>query len=337
MEFRQIDISWTSLWRIVAMGALVFVLVYVRDVLVVLFIALIISSALHRPVEWLEKHKIPRVLSVLVIFLVAAAIIGLLLYAIVPIALIQLKYITTDIANLQVPFLENFIGADFVQSIDQSISQWVATFFYGGSNVVSVLESVVGNVILAFVTAVLTFYLSISKGSVERFIRAIMPLDKEVYVIGLYERTRRKLGKWLTSQLVLSFIVGAMTFAGMLLLGTEYTLIIAIIAMVLEIVPYVGPIATGVISFVLIMPQSISLAIIAVFIFFAIQQIENHILQPLIVGKAVGIDPMLVVIAILAGSQIGGLVGAILAIPAAIILQEAMDDWSIKKRENTNL
>ncbi len=336
MDFRRIDISWASLWKVVAVGLCVATLFYVREAFVVIFIALIIASALHRPVEWLGRKKIPRVLSVLVIFLVSAAIIGLLLYAIVPIVLIQLKYVTTNITNLQVPFLEDIGGSDLVESVDQSISQWMGTFFYGGSNVLSVVGSIVGNAMLAFVTLVLTFYLSVSKGSIERFIRSIMPLDKEAYVIGLYERTRNKLGKWLTGQLILSFIVGAMTFAGMSLLGTEYTLIIAILAMVLEIIPYVGPIATGIISFILILPQSASLAIIAVLIFLVIQQIENHILQPLIVGKAIGIDPVLIVVAILAGSEVGGIIGALLAIPAAIILQEMMDDWSIKKRETIN-
>jgi len=331
MDSRRIDINWASLWKIVAVGLLTVTLFYTRDVLVLVFIALVISSALHRPVAYLEQKKIPRVLSVLMIFLIVVAIVGLLIYTVLPIVLIQLKYAISNISNIQLPFLESLGGSELVTTIDASISEWVGTFFYGGSNILPILGSLVGNALFVLVTIVLSFYLSIRKGSVERFIRSIMPLNKEAYVLSLYERTQHKLGKWLTSQLFISFLVGAMTFVGLLIIGADYALIIALLAMVLEIVPYVGPIATGLISFILILPQSASLAVLSVLVFFVIQQIENHIFQPLIVGKAVGIDPVLVVVAILAGSQLDGLLGAVIAVPVAIILQEVMDDWSQKK------
>ncbi len=337
MEIRRIEISWTSLWRIVAIGVLLVAAFYARDVFVVAFIALIISSALRRPVDYLESKRIPRILSVLMIFLIAIAVVGLILYAIVPIVLIQMKYVMTNISEIHIPLLESVGGSQVITNLDKSISGWIGNFFYGGSNVLDMLGSILGNAILVFVVVVLSLYLSISKGSIERFIRDIVPLDREAYILGLYRRTQHKLGRWLTSQVILSVIVGAMTFAGLLILGTDYALIIGIFAALLEIVPYAGPIATGIVAFVMIVPQSASLAVAAIVLFFIIHQIENHTLVPLIVGKAVGIDPVMVVLAILAGSQIDGLVGAVLAIPVAIILQEVMDDWSEKKRNNKEL
>lgn len=332
MEIRRIEISWTSLWRVVVVGLLLVAAFYARNAFVVAFIALIISSALRRPVDYLESKRIPRILSVLMIFLIVIALVGLVLYAIVPIVLIQMKYVMTNISDIQIPFLDSIGGSQIISNLDQNISSWIGNFFYGGSNTLDLLGSLAGNAILAFVVVVLSLYLSISKGSIERFVRDVIPLDKEAYVVGLYRRTQHKLGKWLTSQLILSLVVGAMTFAGLLIMGADYALVIAIFAALLEIVPYAGPIATGIVAFIMIAPQSTSLAFGAIILFIVIHQIENHLLVPLIVGKVVGIDPVVVVLAILAGSEIGGLIGAVLAIPVAIIIQEVMDDWSEKKK-----
>ncbi len=337
MEIRRIELSWASLWRIVVVGVLLIAAFYARDTFVVAFIALIISSALRRPVDYLESKRIPRILSVLMIFLIAVALIGLILYAIVPIVLIQMKYVMTNISDIHIPFLESLGGAQVITNLDQNISGWIGNFFYGGSNILDVLGAVAGNAVLVFVVIVLSLYLSISKGSIERFVRDMVPLDKETYIIDLYRRTQHKLGKWLTSQIILSIIVGSMTFAGLLIMGTEYALVIGIFAALLEIVPYAGPIATGIVAFIMIVPQSASLAVGAIILFFVIHQIENHILVPLIVGRVVGIDPVMVVLAILAGSQIDGLVGAVIAIPVAIIIQEVMDDWSEKKKNGREL
>ncbi len=328
---QSIDITWVSLFRIIAVILLAVTLFYISDVLVIVFFAVIISSALHVPVTYLESKNIPRILSVLVIFLLGAAVIGLILYTLVPVVLIQLKYFFGHLSDIQLPFLEDLGLSQLVSDLDQGVSGWINALFSGGSGALSFLSSVAGNFFSVFVTVVLSFYMTVSKGSIERFLRSLTPTKKEHDVIMLFDRMRRKIGRWFTSQIIVSFFVGALTFVGLVILGVEYALVLALLAALFEIIPYVGPIAVGVISFIVILPQSVTLAFIAVLIFFAIQQIENHLLVPLIVGKAVGFDPVLVVIAILAGSQVSGFVGAILAIPAAIIIQELIDGWSFRK------
>lgn len=334
MEKRVIDISWASLWRIVAIFLLVVTLFYVRDVIIVVFIAIIISSALHAPVSYLEEKKIPRILSVITIYLLAAATVALVLYAMVPVMLIQARYFLDHVNELKLPFLDMLGMPNLISQINTNINDWISTLFYGGSNLLNFISAVAGNLVFMFVTAVLSLYLTISRGSIQRFIRAIMPTNKEEYTIDLYKRTRRKIGRWFTSQLILSFVVGALTFIGLLVLGIDSALLLSILAAILEIIPYVGPIAVGVVTFLVALPQSTTLAFLAIILFFLIHQLENHVLVPLIVGKAVGIDPVMVVIAILAGSQLAGLVGAVIAVPAAIIVQELVDDWSAKKNGN---
>lgn len=333
MEGKLLEISWGSLWKIVAMAALVTALFLMRDVLVVVFIAIIISSAIYVPVSYLERKKIPRILSVLAIFFIGAAILGLILYTVVPVALIQLKYLLSNIQTLKVPFLETlFHFPDLMTRIDKGLSGIIDAVLSGGASVFKLVSSLVGNFFFILVSLVLSFYLSLSRDGVERFIRAIFPLHKEDYVVNLYIRTRKKLGRWLASQLVLSFLVGSLVFVGLVALGVEYALILALLAAVLELVPYVGPVIIGTITFLVTLPQSVSLAFLALIVFLAVQQIENHILVPFVMSKTIGIDPVIIVIAILAGSQIGGLAGIILAVPVTIVLQELIEDWSVKKQ-----
>ncbi|OGM90593.1 hypothetical protein A2755_03500 [Candidatus Wolfebacteria bacterium RIFCSPHIGHO2_01_FULL_48_22] len=333
MKINPIDITWSSLFRILAVLILAVTAYYIREVFVILFIAIIISSALHTPVQYLERKKIPRVLSVLMIFLIALAIVSLIVYAVAPVLIIQLKYFLSNINELRIPLLDSFGTSDAVSQLNGQLNQWLNNLFYGGSDIVGFITSFAGNVLFVFVAVVLSFYLSISKGGIQRFIRSVMPIEKEEYAIDLYKRTRRKIGRWFTSQIIISFFVGSLTFISLLILGTDYALLLGILAAVLEIVPYVGPIVVGIVSFVVILPESATLAFIAVIIFFLIQQLENHVLVPLIVGRAIGIDPVMIVIAILAGGELAGLTGALVAIPVAIILQEIIDDWSLKKTQ----
>lgn len=339
MERYKIDITWGMLWKITAMIVFVAALFYAGSALVMVGVAIIISSALHVPVTYLERKGIPRLLGVLTIFIAVAGIAALLLYTLVPISLIQLRYLFDHINEFKIPLLESLGTSEIATQLDKGVSGIIAALVTGGSEFWNIIGSLIGNVFFISVSLVLSFYMTLSRDGVERFIRAVLPLSKEEYAIGLYTRTRRKLGRWLSGQLLVSFIVGTLTFIGLSLMGVDYALVLALLAAVLELIPYVGPIVVGVITFLITIPKSLSLAIMAVILFIFIQQIENHVLVPFIMSKAIGVDPVMIVIAMIAGSKLSGLVGIMLAVPAVIIMQEVIDDWSERKRllrEQTN-
>ena len=332
MQQHAVEISWGSLWRIVAMLLLVVALFYVREVLVILAVALVISSAIQGPVAWLENKRIPRTLSVIVIFLLGAAILALVLYTLIPVALIQFKYFLANINEYRAPLMELIGAPNIIANLDTNISQLLNSLFSAGSNVVSFVSSFLGNVFFILVSLVLAFYLAISKDGVERFIRAIFPVSSEKLAVELYRRTQRKLARWLQGQLVLSALVGVLTFAGLAILGNDYAVMLALLAAVLELIPYVGPITVGVVAFLITLPQSLTAALLVVLVFVIIQQIESNILTPFVMSKAIGLDPVTVVIAMLAGSQLAGFVGIILAVPFTVVVQEVVDEWGARKQ-----
>lgn len=331
----MIEVSWSTLWRLFAMVVFSLALFAAREVLVILFLAIIISSALFEPVAYLERKKIPRLLSVLFIFLLGAGVLGLILYALLPIASIQLKYFLSHLDSLKFPLLDFLGSSEFVNQINQSVNQFLFDFFSIKEGI-GWFSSLLGNIAFVFIVLVLSFYLTLSRDGVERFIRAVFPVNLEDYAVDLFLRTRKKLSRWLSGQLILSFIIGFLVFIGSLIIGLDYALVLSLLAAILELIPYVGPITVGVISFLVALPQSLTTALLVVLVFFIIQQMENHILAPFVMSRAIGVDPVAVVIAMLAGTKIAGLIGIVLAVPVIIILQEIVDDWSIRKRKSSS-
>jgi predicted PurR-regulated permease PerM len=156
-------------------------------------------------------------------------------------------------------------------------------------------------------------------------------------VIGIYHQVRKKMGLWLQGEVFLMFVVGTVSALGLWLLGVKYSLILGILAGLFEIVPVVGPIFSGALAFLVAVPQSLTLGIYVILLFLVIQQIEGHLLLPLVMNKAIGVNPVVVVVAVLAGAEIAGFVGIILAVPTAVILQEIVEDYERRKLKTRRL
>jgi predicted PurR-regulated permease PerM len=334
MNKGELNISWGAIWRVFWMVAFVASLYYMRDVLGVLLVSIILSSAIYGPIDFLERKKIPRVLAVVMIYLVGASIVALLLYAIIPLALIQLKYFLSHLNELKIPLLEFFGSWQIVSQIDQSINNFINAIFYSNTSLSDFISGFLSKLFFAVVALVISFYLSLRKDGVESFIRAILPPQKEDLVVNLYIRTRKKLTRWLSGQIILSIIMGALTFLGLSILGIDYAFILALLAAVLEVVPYVGPITVGTVVFLMSLSQSITTALLALLVFLVIQQLENHIIVPIVMSKAVGTDPVVILIAMLAGGQIAGIVGVLVAVPVVIFFEEIINEWNLIKRQN---
>ncbi len=182
---------------------------------------------------------------------------------------------------------------------------------------------------------VLSFYLTASKDGVKKFLVAVFPEAVEYKVVNLYERTKRRIGKWFQAQLALSLIVGSAAFIGLSLLGVRFALILGLIAGLLELIPIVGPIFAGALAVTVALASSLMLGLYTLLLFLGIQQLENNVLVPLVMRKQTGVHPVMILVAILGGAQIAGLVGVLLAVPTAVFIQEMGEEWmSIKSRRS---
>ena len=181
------------------------------------------------------------------------------------------------------------------------------------------------------VVLVVSFYLSISRNALDNFLRAILPPQFEVYAHSLWVRAQYKMGRWLQAQILLSFIMALVVGLGLWILGVKYAFLIAVAVGMLEVVPLVGPIIAGGLATLLALSQSAVLGLWVLVFFIAIQQLENHILVPFLIKKLVGLNPVAVILAILVGAKLGGILGILLAVPIAAVIDEFFDDLAKRK------
>ncbi|MEK7115165.1 MAG: AI-2E family transporter [Patescibacteria group bacterium] len=330
-----LEISWASLWRVLAMIALAFFVYLTFDVITALLLAIVISTAIDAPVTWLEKKKIPRILGTLAIFLIMFVILAAIVYAIVPLALSEFTNFLVNAKEFSNPIVDYFKASDFFDNIDKNLNQLTDTLISGNVSLLQLAGHFIGGVFLAISVLVLSFYLTVGKDGVEKFLTATLPSAYEDYVLDLYHRTKSKIGRWLKGQIVLSLVVGVVVFIGLWLLGVNYSLLIGILAGIFELIPFVGPIFSGATAILLASSESLSTAFYVFILFIVVQQIENHVMVPAVMRFTTALNPVVVLIAILLGGKVLGLVGLILAVPVAVFVQELVEDWTqwkVKRR-----
>jgi len=177
----------------------------------------------------------------------------------------------------------------------------------------------------------ISFYLLMRRDGISDFLRNVLPQGIENEVVRVWQRSRYRIGRWFRTQLILSLFVGFLVFLSLWIMGVRYSLILGIVAAIFEIVPIAGPIFAGAVSAVVALTQSLPLAIWVIIVFLLIQQLESNIFVPLIMKKSVGLNPIMIILGILAGAKLGGIVGVVLAAPVLVFLEEIITELNRRK------
>lgn len=315
-------LSWQSIWRVVAVLSILGFIYYAKSVLAILFFAIIIFAAFDPVVSWFQKKKLSRILGSIIVYFLVAAFFTLITLIIAPVFYREIISVADLIPGYSEKFLDFIIGSKFAQNINEVILSYGDSIIQSGSTILSIFFDFVGGITAAISALLISFYLLIKKNGILGLINIITPASIEPTVINIWEKVRVRVGYWFRTQLLLSLIVGILVYISLVLLGVKYALVLAVLAAVLEIVPVVGPIFSGAISVLVALSQSASIAIWIIAIFIIIQQIESNIFVPLMMKKSVGLNPVLVIIAILAGAALGGILGIVFAIPVMVVLEE---------------
>ena len=333
-----IEISPKTIFWALGVGVLAVLIYMVRDIIAVLIFAIIISSALEPILRYAQSKKIPRLLSLIVIYLLFFIFFAALLYIFLPLLLDQLRDFSqnypTYFGKIEeaagvITFLPGLSGN--IHELFGQLTEQIPSF----TSLISYISAIFGGILSFVVVLVVSFYLSFSRNALDNFLRAILPPQFEVYIHGLWVRAQYKMGRWLQAQILLSFIMALIVGIGLWILGIKYAFLIAVIVGILEIVPYVGPIVAGGLATLLALSQSAVLGLWTLIFFIAAQQLENHVLVPLLIKKLVGLNPVAVILAILVGAKLGGILGILLAVPIAAVIDEFFDD--LAKRRSTSV
>src|SRR5258708_7221964 len=333
MQKLSLEISWTTLWRIFLFSLMVVIMYAGRQILLGLFLAVVISSGIEIVIDFLERNGLPRTLGVILVFLVSLVAVIVLVYAVIPFIIADLNALFLSQGNGPTDgFWSSVLSLRTSQSASAIIEKLSSQFFANMGSPIGFFSQVLGSFGLAVAVIISSFYLSLTKDGVERFIKIVFPSEHRELALRLYERSRKKIGYWFRTQILSSLVMCLLVWGVLLLLGVKHAFLLGVLAGIFELVPFLGPILAGAVAVIAAAAQSSTLAIYTLITFLAVHKFEANILVPMFMKRSVGLHPVVVIIALLIGAETGGLLGIIISVPAAAVFQEVLEEWSSKRQ-----
>jgi predicted PurR-regulated permease PerM len=293
-------------------------------------VGLVLAYLLDIPVERLGRLGVPRWVSVLLVYAVAAVgIFQGLRFMLRPLA-DEISSFITEFPRFTAQITDQYAHLDLPQPLRTAVDTFLADLGAGVGSidpttllpVASLFAGVLGAVVAYIIVPVWAFYLIKDRPALVNSAQRSLPAEWVPDVRNVASLAVRVFGQWLRGQLILGVTVGLATFLGLLLLGatvdpvfSRFAIFLSVVAGVFELLPIIGPILSAIPAVLLALTAGLEPAIAAVVLYTVVQQVENNVLVPKIQGDAVELHPTVVMIALVLGGAIGGLLGAILALP----------------------
>lgn len=322
MTTHRIDINYKTIIFITIFLLGLWIVGQILDIILLFFVAFIFMSALYPLTDKLVSFKVPRTLAVLLILILTiGCIAGILATGLTP--LIMQTINMSHQLSITLNSLFNAVG------INQSVINQELTNL--SSEAINITVNIFKNVISLVSILVVSVYLLLDREKIENYGTSFFG-ERQERAKKTLRTIEDKLGAWLRGQILLSLLIGVLVYVGLLILGIEAALPLAIIAAFLEVVPVIGPIIAAIPAILIALTVSPVLAGLVAGFYFAIQQFEGHVVVPQVMKKAVGLNPLLVILAISVGGRLLGIGGALLAVPIAVVMQIVLQE--ILKVEN---
>lgn len=341
-----------SVLVVIALVGLAWVVITIKEIIFLFFVAFLFAAALDPIVDKLEKYKIPRGISTIGIFLVFLSVVIVFIGSLIPIIRTEsvniaegLKHLAEQIiaGQLKLPNYLQFINENLsnafanvdpeavVEGFSQKITENSSGIASFSSGVVSTTFKTIGALVSFIVSGIfvmlLTYFFTVDEKSVDKFIHSMFPAKYGSYITKKTEAVKTKIGQWLRGQLILMAAVGTSVYIGLLIIGVDYAFTLALFAGLTELIPVIGP-WIGLIPAIPVAANISGTAVLWVLIlYFVVQQLENNIFVPIIMNKATGLNPIIVLFAMAVGFELAGIIGIIVAIPTTASIAIFLSDY----------
>jgi len=288
-----------------------------KTVFLMFFFCLLLMEILNPIVSWLEKHKIKRSLAIIFVYIAIIAVVSVSFAGIIPIFIEQ----TNGFIKAFPSILNNLKNIKLFGSIPLDMTSGLTILNNLPGNVTRTAVSIFSNAFSTLLVFAITYYLLLERINVETYFGRIFGdkgVKKSHEFMALLEN---RLGHWVNAQLLLMIIVGILSYIGYTLIGLNYALPLAIIAGLLEVLPNIGPTVTAIVAGIVGFAVSPIIALSALIIGIVVNQVENLFLVPRIMKNNIGLQPVLTIFILIIGAKLGGLGGAILALPTFLTLE----------------
>lgn len=311
----KIEISYrTIVFTVLFLISLTF-LYHIRNELLQVFVALLIMVILNPTVTKLQKYKIPRVVSVLIVYLLVLVFLSFSVAMIVPPLVEQ----STSFANTLPKTLSELKIPGFL--VDQLISEFTAQIGKLPAYIIRTSVSLFSNILSVFAVLFFALYLLLARDKLEDQLGAFFSKKQTDTIERVVTQLEKSLGGWARGEIILMFSVGLATYIGLVLIGIPFALPLALLAGILEIIPNFGPVISAFPSIIVGFGISPITGLAAAALGILIQQLENYLLVPKVMQSSAGVSPLITLLALVIGFRLAGISGAILSVPVVITLK----------------
>jgi predicted PurR-regulated permease PerM len=302
---------------------------HVIKTLFLLTLAALLAYALAPTVKFLER-VMPRFLAILLVYLIVLGALCALLYLTVSNAITQfvslsdyVRFLLTPAKSGQLTPLEQTLRSFGISAsqIASARDQVIAGIEGFAGRIVPLLTGLVGAILDVILVAVLSIYLLADGSRVSDWLRQNMPQRHQGRMTFFLDTLQRIVGGYIRGQLLLCGLVGVLVGIGMQVIGVPFALLLGVLAFVLEFIPILGTLVSGAICVLLALTKGWVIALIVLIYFVVVHVIEGDVVGPRIVGKTIGLHPVVAIAALIAGAELFGIAGALLAAPVAGVLQ----------------
>jgi len=348
-------VSESAAWRVVSRAVLFTITVLIllwllgqlTSVIVRVVLAIILAAGMKPLVDRLTARELrrqgwwtpPRGLVVLIVYVVTIALVSIAGGLILQVVVVELQNLINGI-----PVYAPRIVAGVNNLLDTVPGgrEMVADFDIGGqlSGVVSQIFNVMGQAVFVFrqvigllsglldvlMILLLALYITTDGPRIARYLRAFLPPDRHEQASRVTSRIFVRLGGWVSGQILLCVIIGCISWIGLTLIGVPYAVVLALVAGVMEAVPNVGPIIAAVPAVIIAALYSPWQALLVAILYIVIQQLENYIIVPKVMSRAVELHPLAVLLALMVGGELMGVLGAVLAVPVTAAISVIVDE-----------
>ena len=302
--------------------ATAFLLWRLQFIVIVLFVSFVLTVILLPLVRKLHTYHIPAVFAVFIPLTLLVGSLVLLVSFMLPVIGSQFENFASDAPGLinRIPFIETDNAGI------ESLKNFASNRFDDISETLLQTGTTLAKALLGLLTIlVITMYWLSGYDGIKKTIVSYMPKKYRKHATEIWHGIETRLGRWFIGQLLVSLAVGFMVWLAATLLGLPYAIVLAFIAALLEIIPTLGPVAASIPAILVGASQSFEKALIVTVAYVVIQQIESHLLSPIIMGKAVRLHPIAIIVSLLIAGSLFGLVGAFFAVPAALVVSAFVD------------
>ncbi len=328
MDTHKIEISPRTVIFTVSFVLGLWLLYQVRSIVILLFVAFILMTAVNPLVRLARRYKIPTLVVMLVVYVGIISLLTTVIASLVPAVVAQTRGLTQVLPG----YLHSIEGT-FNTQFDPNV---VGNYFSSiPSNILKIAAGAFNNILNILAVFFIAYYLTLERPRLHNYLLGLFPKASaeeraEALVLGV----EQQVGGWVRGELLLMLVIGAMTYIGLTLLGIPYALPLAVLSGLLEAVPNIGPTIAAIPAILLgftVEPRPyVGFGALAMSIL--IQQLENNLIVPKIMLSATGTQPLVTIVVLLVGYTLGGVAGAVLAMPIFLTAQTVLLEFSRPNR-----